>query len=174
MTGGTGSLKEAASACSPIACRKEGNMVKKTAAVLAIAFVSFVTACAPAAPTPTQIPEPTATSVEVTATKAEHMVGIWRVPRPIGVDYFWWDTDGTVWQADSLSDSVSEVIGEFWFEDGVYYEKTQYCEVIGVYEVHLEVRGAKAVLLRMKLIEDCGDPTCVRRQWYRSVFVRVE
>jgi hypothetical protein len=47
--------------------------------------------------------------------------------------------------------------------------------VVGVYEVHLKIEGARATLLRMELIEDSEDPVlCVRWQWYRSVFVRVE
>ena len=156
------------------------GLVKRVAVVLALAVLSLVTACAPAAPTPTLTPEPTATPVEVLATKPEHLVGIWFNPvcfgrEPSGVHYQF-EADGTrraAYFLDYLHEG-SEGTGVFWFEDGVYYEEDDTCDAVGSYRVYLRIEEGHPIALRFDEIDDSDGSCLLRRVCRRGVFVRVE
>ena len=66
----------------------------------------LVMACAPAAPTPTRTPEPTATPVEVLATEPEHLEDIWFDGQ--NEHYVRFDADGTVRAAGNPEDLDEE------------------------------------------------------------------
>ena len=147
-------------------------MPKKVIAVIVVVvllLVSIVTACSPAAPTPTPTFEPTDALVEVRATKPEHLAGIWFIPagRPGETAmYFRWEADGTATRAPSLEqlEENPDIDGRFWFEDGVYYVADDpNCEGVGAYEVYLRIQGGRAVALRTKVIEE-SDPSCPERR----------
>jgi hypothetical protein len=147
-------------------------MVKGSTAVFVIAVLSLVTACAPAAPTPTRTPQPTGTPVEVLATKAEHLEGIWLDAE--AQQYQQWDLDGTISGARSVEDldKESSFVGRFWFEEGIYHEDSPvWCVGIGAYKVYLRIEAGRAVGLRTELVEDpCRD----RSVSYRRPLVRVD
>jgi hypothetical protein len=156
-----------------------GEVVKKAIAVIVMVVLSVVAACAPAAPAPTPTAEPTPTPVEVLATKPEHLAGIWLNPHARPVEpreyYFRWETDGTFKYAHTLERLESRTPHErFWFEEGVYYEESSYCDPIGSYRVWLEIEEGRAVGLRFEEIDD-SDPSCSDRRRERSIrVVRVD
>ena len=131
--------------------------MKNSAATLLMLVLSIVTACAPAAPTPTRTPEPTATPVEVRATKPEHLAGIWYD----GASYQRWEADGSITIAESVENLDSDYVmtGRFWFEDGIYYEEPPVCLSILVYEAYLQIEQGRAVRARLTIIEE-PDPPC--------------
>ena len=142
--------------------------MKKAFAVVVIVVLSLVAACGPSAPapTPTPTPLPSPTPVEVLATKPEHLVGIWFVPDMIDARwYVQYKADGTFggeWSRDLVEEHpIFE--GRCWFEDGVYYEESQHCNLIGSYRAYLEIEGARAVGLRFEEIDD-SDPDCWKRR----------
>jgi hypothetical protein len=143
--------------------------------------LSIVTACAPAAPTATPIPEPTATPVEVLATKAEHLVGTWFNPascllRGSEGEYYRFEADGTCKSAHTLDDLHRNPHGwgRFWFEEGIYYEESNDCDPIGSYRVYLAIEEGRAAGFRFDEIDD-SDPSCVVRSFCRRTsFVRVD
>lgn len=163
-------------------------MAKKAAAVLVMAVLGLSTACAPAAPPPTQTPQSTTTPVVVRATKPEHLTGIWLLtaeipnqPYSFGGPYYRWDTDGTVWWAEDAAMTKNLFSAKFWFEDGLYHEnESPICEGLGIYEIYLEIEGGRAVLLRMRLIEDGPhEAACSRVYRYAVIhgggsFIRVD
>ena len=159
--------------------RHGGDVMKKAIAVLLMVVLHLVTACAPAAPTPTRTPEPTATPIEVLATKPEHLEGIWlnrTSPYAGPPRYYRFEADGTVKSGESLEELQENpfIDGRFWFEGGVYYEEGQYCVPIGSYRAYLNIEEGRAVALRFEEIDD-SDPSCFERSWPRQgEFVRVD
>jgi hypothetical protein len=132
-------------------------MVKKATAVYVMLVLSLVTACGLAAPTAT--PEPAATPVEVLATKPEDLAGIWFD----GAWYHRFDADGTIKTVESIDhfdDPNYRLLGVFWFEDGMYYERHAFCVGNYAYDIYLRMEEGRPVRLRMTLIEE-GDPPCV-------------
>ena len=134
------------------------EIMTKTTAVLVVVVLSLVAACAPAAPTPTRAPEPTATLAEVRATKPEHLAGIWVVPwdNPDGQLYVRFEGDGIMchtYSPQELEECPADGT-RFWFEDGVYYEDFGQCLTIGSYRAYLEIQGGQAVGLRFEVIGD--------------------
>ena len=89
-------------------------------------------------------------------TEARHIVGLYRVGH-IFVEY---DEDGTVRYAESrltMREEKLTDVGEFWFEDGQYFQKlTGFykmgdCQgITGIYEVQLLENGN----LRFSVVED--------------------
>jgi hypothetical protein len=155
--------------------------MKKAITVVVILVLHFVTACAPAAPTPTPTPQPRATPVEVLATAPEHLAGIWlwevgEGSYGWGGPYYRWDADGTVWRAADPEITTNRHSARFWFEDGLYHEdEPGRCPGVGVYEVHLEITGGRAVRLRMELHEEGPRfAGCDRRRIYQYAFRRVD
>jgi hypothetical protein len=141
--------------------------MKKTTAVVVMAVLCLLAACAPAAPTPTRTPEPTATPVDVRATEPEHLVGTWFD----GASWFRFEADGTVYGGESLEQLDNPEFrfeGRFWFEDGLYHEENPICAGIYVYEAWLLIQEGRAVRARMTEI-DVPDQTCpdrrLRRLW---------
>ncbi len=149
--------------------------MKKATAVVVMAVLSLVAACAPAAPTPTPTPEPAPTPVWILASEPEHLEGIWILYFG-GVDlYHSWDAEGTVWQSRDPKHDTPNMWRRFWFEEGVYYEESPGCPGIGVYEAHLEIRGGRAVRLRMKVIKDTREMECTHFPAYWNIpFLRVD
>ena len=115
-------------------------------------------------PTPTPIP-PTTTPLPPTPsappepgpiTEAKDIVGIWMF-QAMFVEY---DEDGTVRYAESrltMREEKLTDVGEFWFEDGQYFQKlTGFykmgdCQgITGIYEVQLLENGN----LRFSVVED--------------------
>jgi len=161
----------------------EGEVVKKAIAVMVMVVLSLVTACTPAAPTPTLPPEPTATPVWVRATKPEHLTGIWRLFMGDWEPpwYYRWDADGTVWWGKDPEITTNVFSAKFWFEDGLYHEdESPDCDGLGIYEIDLEIQGGRAVRLRFNLIEDGPGlgGGCLRplryEEWRGNTFVRVD
>ncbi len=151
--------------------------MKNTAATLLMLVLSLVTACTPAAPTSTPTPEPTATPVEVTATKPEHLAGIWVSQLSDGPAYFRFDADGTVHVGQSLEgldDADSRLEGTFWFEDGLYHEENALCAGTYVYEASLQIQEGRAVRARMNEIEVPGMECIDRRLRRLWVLVRLD
>jgi hypothetical protein len=132
-------------------------MVKKATVILLMLVLSLVAACASAATTPTRTPEPTATPLEVRATKPEHLAGLWCD----GASYLRYEADGTWKAAQSIKgldnpDWIME--GRCWFEDGVCYEENPMCMGIFGYEAFLRIEEARAVRIRMTVIEVPDQP----------------
>lgn len=156
--------------------------MKKAAAALAVFALSLVTACTAAPATPTQSPEPTATLVEVKATKPEHLVGIWRLGGNVGIGptyggrYYRWGPDGTVWWAEDPEMTTNLRSANYWFEEGVYYEgESPACLSTGSYEVYLQIEAGRAVRLRLHVVEDgSAIDGCMRRSRYASPVLRVD
>jgi hypothetical protein len=155
-----------------------GEVVKRAIAVIVFVVLHLVAACAPAAPAPTRTPEPTATPVEVLATKSEHLAGLWF--NPAGASgrglYYRFEAHGTVSWAYTLEDlrENPKVEGRFWFEGGIYYEEGQICVPIGSYRVYLDIDEGRAVGLRFEEIDD-SDRSCYERSYERRVkYVRVD
>jgi hypothetical protein len=147
-------------------------MVQKTAATLLILVLGLATACAPARPTPTRAPEPTATPVWILATEPEHLAGIWFD----GAAYVRYDADGTETIAPSIENLDTDYVmtGEFWFEDGLFYEEPPVCISLFVCEFYLLIEEGRAVRARYTIIEE-PDPPCpgYRRGSQRNL-VRVD
>jgi len=145
--------------------------MKNTAATLLMLVLGLVTACTPAAPTPTPTPVPTATPVEVTATKPEHLAGIWLSGLGDVTSYFRFQADGTLHVAQSLEgldDADTRLEGRFWFEDGLYHEENRLCAGTYVYEAFLGIQEGQAVRARMREVDvpgmECIDRR-LRRLW---------
>jgi hypothetical protein len=159
------------------------EMVKKIAAILVMAVLHLVVACAPAAPTPTRTPKPTPTPAEVRATKAEHLAGIWRLgggegnfTPTYGGRYYRWDADGTVWWAHDAEMTTTVFSASYWFEDGLYHEgESAVCLSAGCYEAYLVIEEGRGVRLRLQVINDgFAIDGCPRRSRYAAPFRRVD
>jgi hypothetical protein len=133
-----------------------GDMVKKATVVFVMLVLSLVTACAPAAPTPTLGPA-RPTPVEVLATKPEHLASLWFD----GASYQRYEPDGTITVAESIENLDSDYVmtGRFWFKDGIYYEEPPVCMSLLVYEAYLQIEEGRAVRARLTIIEE-PDPPC--------------
>jgi hypothetical protein len=135
-----------------------------------LASILLVACASQPAPTPTR--EPTATPVEVLATKPEHLAGLWFSPRRAVVGpglYHRFEADGTIrWEysREELEEHPTNR-GRFWFEDGVYYEEGDTCFPIGSYRAYLEIEGGRAVGLRFEEVDD-SDPSCSERRLRRK------
>jgi hypothetical protein len=142
--------------------------------------LSIVAACAPAAPTPTQTPPPTATPVRVLATKPEHIAGTWFNPVGVGHGegglYYRFELDGTVMWDETLEglDGTPLMAEEYWFEDGVYYEGGNYCVTIGSYRAYLDIEEGRAAALRFEMIDDSDQSCWERIRAMKARFVRVD
>jgi hypothetical protein len=153
--------------------------VKNATATLLMIVLTMVTACAPAAPTPTRPPEPTATPAVVRATKPAHLTGLWLVPwdHPRGQLYVRFAGDGTMCEAHSQQElaDCSDDCTRFWFEDGVYYEDFGGCQHIGAYRAYLDIKGGRAVGVAFEMVHDPDSVPACNRQWRMSYkFIRVD
>jgi hypothetical protein len=138
--------------------------VNKAVAIIVFVVLYLVTACAPAAPTPTRTPEPTVTPAEVRATKPEHLGGVWFDPFANHGEgmYHRFEGDGTTRAAFSIEEFDNpdpSFAGTFWFENGSYHETNPLCEGIIVYEVYLQIEEGRAVRARMMVAQE-PDPPC--------------
>jgi len=156
-------------------------MVGRVMAVSVVAVLGLVAACAHTAPTQTRAPQPRATPVEVLATKPEHLAGIWINPAGgvwgIGGPYFQFNADGIIKRAETAEGLQEEpyMEGNFWIEDGVYYEEGPYCEPIASYRVYLEIEEGRAVGLRFEEIDDPDEDCGTERSRVRKArFTRVD
>jgi hypothetical protein len=124
--------------------------------VIPILLLSLVAACAaPLAPTATSTPQPTATPVEIIASKVEDLVGVWKSRFGGEVAYMQYRADGTFKLARTVADLESNPIvsGTFWFEGTVFNTFDDLCDE-GTYEVRVQKQGDKPIRLVFKEIKD--------------------
>jgi hypothetical protein len=144
--------------------------VRRATAVFVMALLGLVAACTPAAPTPTQTPEPTPTRAWILATKPEHLAGLWYARGSLGSFYTRFEPDGTMkWEVQREGPTrPTRPRARFWFEDGVYYQHGDSCDPIGSYRAYLEIEEGQAVRLRFEEIDD-SDPSCLARRGRMSL-----
>jgi hypothetical protein len=139
-----------------------------------MAVLSLVASCAPAAPTPTRTPQPTATLVEVRATEPQHLAGIWFD----GAAYLRFEADGTAKVAETIEnlDKCPDFCmhGRYWFEDGIYYEEPPICVGIFAYEAYLRIEGGRAVRAHKTVIEVPDEPCPDLKLGTQRVLTRVD
>jgi hypothetical protein len=147
--------------------------MKTVTCVVAMALLCLVAACAPAAPAPTRVPEPTATLAEVRAAKVEHLAGLWFD----GDSYIRAGEDGT-WKAAQSIEGLDNpdwlMEGTWWFEDGVCYEENPMCQGVFVYDAYLRIEEGRAVRIAMTVIEVPDQPCSELTLGTQRVLVRVD
>lgn len=115
----------------------------------------------PLPPTATSTPRPTATlaPVEVIASQAEDVVGVWKSRFHGEVAYMHFKPGGS-FRLDQTAEGTNAYIrGRFWFEGTVFHLDDNGCDDLGVYEVWVLKEGDKPIRLTFVKIQD----TCLER-----------